>query len=222
VFKNDIIEHLRRSVNNEGEIGQSSVVGDKGLSDVEEYNSDELESGSDSDEDGVENPKLPTFKMPYSMKKFKWEVGTLFMTKSDFQDVVRTYAVENAKDLKFKKNDMRRMMVICKGDLENLKAIICPHFQRMYVCFKGCRDSFFKCRPIIGLDGCFLKTPYGGMLLAAIGMDPNDQILPIAYDVVEGETKESWIWFLELLIADLGGTRLFFNMFKNLVINCIC
>jgi uncharacterized protein (DUF1810 family) len=46
------------------------------------------------------------------------------------------------------------------------------------------------------------------MLLAAIGMDPNDQILPIAYAVVEGETKESWMWFLELLIADLGGTRL--------------
>jgi len=78
-----------------------------------------------------------------------------------------------------------------EADLENPNAIVCPHFQRMYVCFKGCRDSFFNCRPIIGLDGCFLKAPYGGMLLAAIGMDPNDQILPIAYAVVEGETKES-------------------------------
>jgi hypothetical protein len=95
-----------------------------------------------------------------------------------------------------------------EADLESPDAIVCPHFQRMYVCFKGCRDSFFKCRPIIGLDGCFLKTPYGGMLLAAIGMDPNDQILPIAYAVVEGENKDSWTWFLELLIADLGGTRL--------------
>jgi len=41
-----------------------------------------------------------------------------------------------------------------------------------------------------------------------IGMDPNDQMLPIAYVVVEGETKELLTWFLELLIADLGGTRL--------------
>jgi len=78
----------------------------------------------------------------------------------------------------------------------------------MYVCFKGCRDSFFNCISIIGLDGCFLKTPYGGMLLAVIGMDPNDQILPIVYAVVEGENKDSWTWFLELLIADLGGNRL--------------
>jgi len=33
-------------------------------------------------------------------------------------------------------------------------------------------------------------------------------MLPIAYVVVEGETKESWKWFMELLIADLGGSRL--------------
>jgi len=101
VFEDDIIEHLRRSVNNEGEVGQPSVVGDKGLSDVEEYNSDELVSGSDSDEDGVRNPKFPVFKMLDSMKKYEWLMGTLFMTKVDFQHAVRTFAVENARDLKF-------------------------------------------------------------------------------------------------------------------------
>ncbi|XP_073152770.1 uncharacterized protein [Henckelia pumila] len=31
-------------------------------------------------------------------------------------------------------------------------------FQRMYVCFSACRDMFKKaCRPLIGVDGCFLK-----------------------------------------------------------------
>jgi hypothetical protein len=93
-------------------------------------------------------------------------------------------------------------------DLERPGAVLCPHFQRMYICLKAYEDSFFKCRPIIGLDGSFLKGYYGGQLLAAIGRDPNDQMLPIAFDVVEGETKESWKWFLELLIGDLGGTRL--------------
>lgn len=78
----------------------------------------------------------------------------------------------------------------------------------MYVCLKGCKESFFKCRPIIGLDGCFLKGYYGGQLLSAIGRDPNDQMLPIAIALVEGETKESWKWFLEQFIADLGGPRL--------------
>jgi hypothetical protein len=30
-------------------------------------------------------------------------------------------------------------------------------------------------------------------------------MLPIVYIVVEGETKEIWAWFLELLVNDLGG-----------------
>ncbi|CAK8566809.1 unnamed protein product [Lathyrus sativus] len=33
-------------------------------------------------------------------------------------------------------------------------------------------------------------------------------MLQIAYVVVKGETKDSWTWFLESLIPDLGGVRL--------------
>lgn len=61
-----------------------------------------------------------------------------------------------------------------------------PTFQRLYMCLDGCKKSFLKCRRIIGLDGCFLKGYYGGQLLAAVGRDPNDQMLPIALAVVEG------------------------------------
>ncbi|XP_017416415.1 uncharacterized protein LOC108327195 [Vigna angularis] len=78
-------------------------------------------------------------------------------------------------------------------------------FNRIYVCLKACKDSFISCRPIIGLDGCFLKGKYGGELLTAVGRDGNEQILPIAYAVVEVENKDSWTWFLELFIANLGG-----------------
>ncbi|MCH79452.1 hypothetical protein A2U01_0000201 [Trifolium medium] len=85
---------------------------------------------------------------------------------------------------------------------------ILPSFQRLYMCLDGCKQSFFKCRPVIGLDGCFLKGYYGGQILAAVGRDPNDQILPIALSVVEAETKDSWAWFLDLLVNDLGGPRL--------------
>ncbi|XP_058733729.1 uncharacterized protein LOC131605384 [Vicia villosa] len=34
---------------------------------------------------------------------------------------------------------------------------------------------------------------------------PNDQMLPVAFAVVEGENRDSWTWFLQLLIDDLGG-----------------
>jgi len=78
-------------------------------------------------------------------------------------------------------------------------------FQIFYSCLKACKDSFIFCRPIIGLDGCFLKGKYGGELMSDVGRDGNDQLLPLAYAVVEVQNKETWTWFLELLIGDLGG-----------------
>ncbi|XP_057739645.1 uncharacterized protein LOC130956635 [Arachis stenosperma] len=79
----------------------------------------------------------------------------------------------------------------------------------------ACKESFMKCRPMIGLDGCFLKTPYGGWLLVAMGWDPNDQMLPIAYAVVEAETKDSWTWFLSNLIDDIGAEKLLRSTFMS-------
>ncbi|KAL0416603.1 UNVERIFIED_CONTAM: hypothetical protein Slati_3492200 [Sesamum latifolium] len=47
-----------------------------------------------------------------------------------------------------------------------------PLLQRMYYCLSGLRAGFLDgCRPIIGLDGCFLKGMYKGQLLAAVGRD---------------------------------------------------
>ncbi|WOG88369.1 hypothetical protein DCAR_0207604 [Daucus carota subsp. sativus] len=50
-------------------------------------------------------------------------------------------------------------------------------FQRFYTCFGPIKKGFSSgCRPLIGLDGCHLKGPYGGQLLSAIGTDANDGI----------------------------------------------
>jgi hypothetical protein len=80
-----------------------------------------------------------------------------------------------------------------------------PVFQRIYVCLEACKAAFaFTCGPLIGLDACFLKGEHGGQLMAAVGQDGNNQMFPIAYAVVEAETKESWQWFLNLLLEDLN------------------
>ncbi|KAG8370133.1 hypothetical protein BUALT_Bualt14G0085700 [Buddleja alternifolia] len=77
-------------------------------------------------------------------------------------------------------------------------------FQRLYICFSALRDGFRQaCRPVIGVDGCFLKSQSGGQLLTVVGLDPNNNIFPISYAIVERETKDSWMWFLNLLDGDL-------------------
>ncbi|XP_015943212.1 uncharacterized protein LOC107468445 [Arachis duranensis] len=62
-------------------------------------------------------------------------------------------------------------------------------------------------RPLIHLDGCFLKTYYGGQLLTVVAQDANNQFYVVAYGVTRSETKESWKWFLTLLEEDLGDVQ---------------
>ncbi|CAI9279858.1 unnamed protein product [Lactuca saligna] len=79
------------------------------------------------------------------------------------------------------------------------------YFSKFYVCLKGLKDGWIEgCRAVIGVDGCFLKGICRGQLLAAIGRDANNHIYPVAWAVVAVENKESWKWFLDLLIDDIG------------------
>lgn len=80
-----------------------------------------------------------------------------------------------------------------------------PTFQRMYYRLSSMKDGFLAgCRPIIGLDGCHLKGIYGGQLLTAIGRDGNENLFPIALALVDIESKDSWMWFMRILVEDIG------------------
>ncbi|XP_014494949.1 uncharacterized protein LOC106756857 [Vigna radiata var. radiata] len=59
-----------------------------------------------------------------------------------------------------------------------------PRFGSFYMCLEGCKEGFLgSCRPFIEVDGCHLKTSYGGQLLVAVGRDPNDQYFPLTFAV---------------------------------------
>ncbi|XP_041995750.1 uncharacterized protein LOC121745872 [Salvia splendens] len=77
-------------------------------------------------------------------------------------------------------------------------------FKAIYIAYEACKTSFKRhCRRLIGLDGCHLKGQTKGILLTAIGLDPNDQIFPIAFAVVRIENADTWNWFLGLLVQDM-------------------
>ncbi|KAL5819097.1 hypothetical protein ACOSQ4_022939 [Xanthoceras sorbifolium] len=78
-------------------------------------------------------------------------------------------------------------------------------FQRFFLSFEAQKLGFLQgCRPIIGLDGCHLKGRFPGVLLAAVGLDANNGVFPIAICIAEGETKDSWCWFMEQLHMHIG------------------
>lgn len=67
------------------------------------------------------------------------------------------------------------------------------HFKRMYICLDAIKKRWLKvCRPLISIDGCFLKNYCKGELLIAIGRDGSNQMFPIAWAVVEFESKDFW------------------------------
>ncbi|XP_021985304.1 uncharacterized protein LOC110881320 [Helianthus annuus] len=77
-------------------------------------------------------------------------------------------------------------------------------FRRIYVCLAALKQGFKALgRDFLGLDGAFMKGPFPGQILTAVGVDCNNGIYPVAYAIVESENKDSWMWFLELLGADL-------------------
>ena len=45
---------------------------------------------------------------------------------------------------------------------------------RGFICLGACQKGFIEgCRGIIGMDGCHLKEPFGGIALVAVSLDAN-------------------------------------------------
>ncbi|XP_061371281.1 uncharacterized protein LOC133313883 [Gastrolobium bilobum] len=59
-----------------------------------------------------------------------------------------------------------------------------------------CCEAFKFAKPVIQIDGTHLYGKYKGKLLVATTQDGNNECLPIAFAIVEGETLEAWNYFL--------------------------
>ncbi|PWA54586.1 transposase, MuDR, MULE transposase domain protein [Artemisia annua] len=79
------------------------------------------------------------------------------------------------------------------------------YFHYLKLANEGTVRSFlcFMC-PLLIIDAAHLKGRYLGTNLAAVAMDGNNQIIPIATGVTHGETGESWTWFLSKLKECIG------------------
>jgi hypothetical protein len=65
--------------------------------------------------------------------------------------------------------------------------------------------GFTHCRPIISVDATFLTGKYKATLMVVVGMIAKNQLLPLAFALVEGENIESWSWFLCHVRKEVAG-----------------
>ncbi|XP_071734853.1 uncharacterized protein [Rutidosis leptorrhynchoides] len=58
--------------------------------------------------------------------------------------------------------------------------------------------AYQQCIPIVCIDGTHLKGNYIGKMLTAVARNANGQVLLVAFAVVDSQSNESWVWFLEM------------------------
>nr|KAJ0185193.1 hypothetical protein LSAT_V11C900500550 [Lactuca sativa] len=157
------------------------------------------------------NPTIPVralqeqlqkdYQVGYSIHKvFRAKSTAKKLVQGDYKkqyDVLRDYILEL-------QSTNPETTVKLEFDSEPNLSATSRRFKRMYVCLGGMKKGFRAClRDFLDFDGAFMKGPFPGQILTAVGVDSNNGIYPLAYAIVETENTDSWNWFLECIADDL-------------------
>ncbi|XP_075108833.1 uncharacterized protein LOC142180684 [Nicotiana tabacum] len=81
-------------------------------------------------------------------------------------------------------------------------------FLYAYVSLYASIKGWEHCRPIMVVDGSFLKAAYKGTILTACTQDGAvGKILPLAYAIVDSENNKSWEWFFVKIKGTFGNVK---------------
>ncbi|XP_015932875.1 uncharacterized protein LOC107459173 [Arachis duranensis] len=67
---------------------------------------------------------------------------------------------------------------------------------RIFWSYYPCIIAFRHCKPLVQIDGTHLYRNYKGALLVTVAQDRNQNIVPIAFAIIESETADAWEVFL--------------------------
>ncbi|XP_025607537.1 uncharacterized protein [Arachis hypogaea] len=70
---------------------------------------------------------------------------------------------------------------------------------RVFWSYYPCIRAFRHCKSVVKVDGTHLYGKYKGCLLVTVSQDGNNNIVPIAFAIAEGETFNAWHFFLSNL-----------------------
>ncbi|XP_039808507.1 uncharacterized protein LOC120672256 [Panicum virgatum] len=78
-------------------------------------------------------------------------------------------------------------------------------FNRFFFAMKPCVDGFLRgCRPYLAVDNTFLNGKFKGQLCVACAVDGHNWMYPVAVSVIDSETNENLVWFMERLKEAIG------------------
>ncbi|GKE44425.1 hypothetical protein Tco_1471709, partial [Tanacetum coccineum] len=113
-------------------------------------------------------------------KAFRAKAAALNQVRGDYSQqytMLRDYCLE----LRRENPDTTIKIEVERDSVTDLNTRM---IKRIYICLGPLKKSFKACgRDLLGLDGAFMKGPYPGQLLTAIGLDANNGIYPLAYAI---------------------------------------
>jgi hypothetical protein len=81
------------------------------------------------------------------------------------------------------------------------------YFLRAFWTFGQCVEAFKHCCDVLSIDDMFFMGKYEGIMLIAIGINVDRQLVPLAFAIVEKDNNGSWCWFLRLVRRVVVGPR---------------
>jgi hypothetical protein len=79
------------------------------------------------------------------------------------------------------------------------------YFKRFFCALDPCPEGFHEvCSPYLSVDSTTLNGRWNDHLPSATGVDGHNWMFPIVFGYFEGESKDSWTWFLLQLFKAIG------------------
>ena len=63
-------------------------------------------------------------------------------------------------------------------------------FTKAVLVFSQCDEAFQHCRPVFLVDATFLTGKYKGVLMMAVAVDPDRQLVPLAFALTDRRRKQ--------------------------------
>ncbi|KAL0421250.1 UNVERIFIED_CONTAM: hypothetical protein Slati_3147900 [Sesamum latifolium] len=167
---------------------------------------DDFQSQKGSDEDDTEERHIvfnpveqydPTFELDKYIQKFRSDPKR--NVKGFRIDVIQDLRVNVSRDQAYRAK--RAALKSIEGTPELQYAMMHDYANELLKSNPGSTVTSGWCRWMSS------ERIFWGVLLTAVGMDPNNNIYPVAYAIVAKEMRLTWEWFLTLLKSDLGVVR---------------
>nr|GEX01796.1 transposase, MuDR, MULE transposase domain protein [Tanacetum cinerariifolium] len=92
-----------------------------------------------------------------------------------------------------------------QGSVTRIKTDDKGVFEMLFISLGASIRTFLNyLRPLLIIDVAHQKGEYKGTNLVAIGMDGNNQIMPVAFGICKGETDPCWSWWMSVLKERIG------------------